>query len=62
MAEFCKECYLKYLHTGESVRLKLSKYPDLCEGCGQLKPVVERVLPLPLFGFSFKRKKGRDAL
>lgn len=41
MAEFCLECYKKI--NGKAVEGKeyiISKDLDLCEGCGQWKPVV----------------------
>ena len=41
MAEFCKECFIKiepeYVKNKELI---LSEDDDLCEGCGQFKPVV----------------------
>jgi hypothetical protein len=41
MAEFCYECYKKILKGDrEKDELVISKYLDLCEGCGKYKPVV----------------------
>lgn len=47
MAEYCKECATKYLGIPEK---KLSKAIfsddlDLCEGCGQMKPVLITLKP-----------------
>jgi|GEM_PF-2170985 hypothetical protein len=44
MAEFCRTCYKKVLKGTEPERhLVLSKDLELCEGCGEQKPVVVRV-------------------
>ena len=41
MAEFCLECWNRFNHTKTTQRdWILSKGPDLCEGCGQWKPVI----------------------
>lgn len=51
MAEFCKDCFEKYLTPDRSVvdHVILSKDPELCEGCGEYKPVVVRISKLPKF-------------
>ena len=41
IAEFCKECFLKYNPECAGKHMIMSKDLDLCEGCGQFKPVVE---------------------
>lgn len=45
MAEFCADCARKYLGLTEKQveNVVLSKEPDLCEGCGQIKPVVVEI-------------------
>lgn len=47
MAEFCKDCFAKYRGGAEKElrRAVMSGEPDLCEGCGQMKPVVVRIKP-----------------
>ena len=42
MAEFCKDCARKVLGFTEDElsRAVMSEDPDLCEGCGEYKPVV----------------------
>ncbi len=41
MAEFCLECWNKINGTNDSERkYVLSKESDLCEGCGEIKPVI----------------------
>lgn len=45
MAEFCLECFNKYVlpkgyQSLEEKDVKLSKHPELCEGCGEEKKVV----------------------
>lgn len=49
MAEFCRECAIKRLKfsEGEMRRAKMSEEPDLCEGCGQWKPVLIGFKPTP---------------
>ena len=41
MSEFCKDCFLKYNPECKGYSLRLSKEKDLCEGCGQMKRVVD---------------------
>jgi hypothetical protein len=43
MAEFCKECFLKYNPKYAGYHLRLSRDKDLCEGCGKWKKVVETI-------------------
>ena len=51
MAEFCEKCFKEHLMTSSEQRLVdagkvnlfLSDWNDLCEGCGQIVPVVIRV-------------------
>ena len=41
MAEFCLECWNKINGTeGNERKYIISKDLDLCEGCGELKPVI----------------------
>ena len=42
MAEFCRDCALKSLGLSkeEMKRAVFSREPDLCEGCGKVKPVL----------------------
>ena len=41
MAEFCLECWNKINETKDNERKYIiSKDLDLCEGCGELKPVI----------------------
>ena len=41
MAEFCAECWKQLNDSEEGTEsLILSKKPELCEGCGRLRPVV----------------------
>lgn len=60
MAEFCRSCAPKCLglNKDEMRRAVFSREPDLCEGCGELKPVlvemkdnrIPRFILLLLFG------------
>ena len=44
MAEFCIECYIKYLDkNAKKEDLAIYKKPDLCEGYGEYKPTVIRI-------------------
>lgn len=43
MAEICRECYLREHGDRDKDRLIMSKELDLCEWCGQYKPVVVRI-------------------
>ena len=40
MAEFCRECYVKICGGHESDPRIMSEELELCEGCGEYKPVV----------------------
>lgn len=42
MAEFCRECFIKtFRPTQDEInRIVMTKEIDLCEGCGEWKPVV----------------------
>ena len=40
MAEFCLECLKKFEPNANTNNTTVSIDPYLCEGCGQLKPVV----------------------
>lgn len=44
MAEFCKECFLTKMAPGTNPdNLVISEEADLCESCGELKPIVLEV-------------------
>lgn len=45
MAEFCKECFLKIENNIDEIQLLMSDTSDLCEGCGETKPIVLQVIP-----------------
>ena len=48
MAEFCKECYKTKLDPNVNDNdVILSSDPELCEGCGELKPIVVEVSTTP---------------
>ena len=48
MAEFCLDCWNKRNKTQFTEKeYVLSKEPDLCEECGQWKPVILRVRRIP---------------
>lgn len=41
MAEFCKDCFKQKLNpSARDEDIVVSETPDLCEGCGQTKPIV----------------------
>ena len=42
MAEFCRECFIKYLLPDpmDIPYLVMSQDKDFCEGCGKVVPVV----------------------
>ena len=51
MAEFCKDCFKKYLLLSSEGREQIKDenivmFPikDLCEGCGEIKSVVDYVI------------------
>ena len=51
MAEFCKDCFKKYLLLSSEDRERIKDeniimFPtkDLCEGCGEIKLVVDYVI------------------
>lgn len=46
MAEFCKECFMREIASDGTTEdmLVMSDEPELCEGCGQIKPVVVVVM------------------
>ena len=46
MAEYCLECFKKYIATEEFAYLTEKDavcIPDYCEGCGEWKPCVVRI-------------------
>ncbi len=41
MAEFCLDCWNKFNHTNDGEEnYVISRYLDLCEGCGEYKHVI----------------------
>ena len=45
MAEFCKECFKELLcNDYEDDQLITSKDEDICEGCGEFKQVVIKII------------------
>lgn len=41
MAEFCFDCWKKLFdENAQKEKYIISKYDDLCEGCGEYKPVI----------------------
>lgn len=61
MAEFCLECFNEYvLPDGYRKRrekdVTLSREPELCEGCGKIKPVVILDRPAPFWDKWFRKK------
>jgi hypothetical protein len=44
MTEFCKECFLKFDNIQENEQIIMSEDDDLCEGCGEFKPVVIKIV------------------
>ena len=57
MAEICLECFSKYFLTGEyPSHYLVSKDMDLCEECGQLKPVVIRKKYKHLFADALRQR------
>ena len=51
MAEFCKDCFIETFRPSPDVisRIVMSKECDLCEGCGQWKPVVSYIRKKTIF-------------
>lgn len=44
MSEYCVDCWNTIMETEEDPKMFiLSPYLDLCEGCGQNKPVIVKV-------------------
>lgn len=41
MAEYCLDCFNHLNQSNENEhKYIISKYPELCEGCGKMKPIV----------------------
>ena len=40
MAEYCLDCWKKYIDDDPKKKFIVSKHSELCEGCGMYKPVV----------------------
>ena len=60
MAEFCLECWNKITGTQEpDGKFLFSRVPDLCEGCGEWKPVIIR-LKMLYFAKEWIRERLRD--
>lgn len=47
MAEFCFECFCKLIADTNDFPI-VGEKKDLCEGCGQVKPVVVTTIPKPV--------------
>lgn len=45
MAEFCKDCFEKL--NPDWIIITISNDVDLCEGCGEWRPVVIEAEPIP---------------
>ncbi len=60
MAEFCLDCWnrINGFHKTERDYLLTDEY-DLCEGCGQFRPVIRRERTLK-FLYDWKRRKKTD--
>lgn len=45
MAEFCRDCFIETFRPSadEIRRIVMTKEYDLCEGCGEWKPVVSHI-------------------
>lgn len=43
MADFCKECFKREFGSQVNYKAIVSKDLSLCEGCGEIKPVVLKV-------------------
>ena len=51
MAEFCKECFInrilssseKEKYNKRHLKIVMFNEPDLCEGCGEILPVVNYI-------------------
>ena len=63
MAEFCKECFYSKLADYSDVITKMSNSPELCEGCGKIKPVVVSVKEIDISQpFACLVKQGKCVL
>lgn len=60
MAEYCKDCFEKWNPNVDEHRLMLSREAELCEGCGQLKPCVERIVPETSWRARLSRRKAKQ--
>lgn len=59
MAEFCLDCFNKSWNKElQENDVTLSQYPELCEGCGEVKPVVVDPNPAPFWCGWLQKKKG----
>ena len=59
MAEYCKDCFKKWNPNVDERRLRMSREAELCEGCGQLKPCVERIVPETSWRVRLSRKNAK---
>lgn len=60
MAEYCKDCFKKWNPNVDEHRLRMSREVELCEGCGQLKPCVERIVPETSWRARLSRRKAKQ--
>jgi hypothetical protein len=53
MAEFCRDCFIELMRptVGEIHGIQMSEEPDLCEGCGKIKPFVLYIKDEPFCPF-----------
>lgn len=62
MAEFCLNCWNKIMGTKDPPgKYIISRELDLCEGCGEWKPVVIRVKRRYIAAEWFRERIGRFA-
>lgn len=58
MAEFCKECFLRFNPEFKEKDLQLLKEEALCEGCGKIvDKIVVNIKPYSLWKIHRNRKK-----
>jgi hypothetical protein len=60
MAEYCKDCFKKWNPGVDEHRLRMSREAELCEGCGQLRSCVERIVPETSWRARLSRRKAKQ--
>ncbi len=54
MAEFCLECWNRLNKTKKKPEdVTLTRYLDLCEGCGEMKQVIQALVPAAKYRHDF---------